>query len=197
MRAPGWITALLFGTLLTACGYDDTPNAMRVIDGETDRLLYARMVLTAADAVNAGAAPDAATLVQVEDAYAMSQQAYIAILRCEDEGVCRRASLGAACEDVTRLIAARRVLAPHSDALAVHEALATGVPFDADRLRVLIAEARRDGGISDFERDVLLLAGAVAGFEELRTATPSGAREAEWRRTQRAVDEFAQRCAAR
>jgi hypothetical protein len=197
MRSPRWIIAMFFGTLLGACGYDDTPNAMRVIDGETDRLLYARMVLAAADSVSAGAIPDPATLEQVEDAYAMSQQAYVAVLQCEDDGICRRGSLGAACEDVDRLIAARRVLAPHSDLLGVHEALASGVPFDADRLRVLVAEARRDGEVSAFEQDVLLLAGAIAGFEALRTATPAGAREAGRRREQRAVDEFAQRCAAR
>lgn len=182
---------------LIACSYDDTPNAMRVIDGETDRVLYARMVLAAADAVNAGAVPDAATLAQVEDAYAMSQQAYVAVLQCEDDGICRRASLGAVCDDVISLIAARRTLAPHSDLLGVHEALASGVPIDADRLRVLVADARGDGEISAFEQDVLLLAGAVAGFEALRTATPAGAREAGRRREQRAVDEFAQRCAAR
>lgn len=197
LQAKRWITSFLVGSLLAACGYDDTPNAMRVIDGETDRLLYARMVIDAADAVTAGAVPDTAAMEQVADAYVMSQQAYIAVLECEDDGVCRRASLGAACDDVSRLIAARRVLAPYSDPLGVYEAIAGGVPFDADRLRVLVAEARRDGEISAFEQDVVLLASAVAGFEELRMATPAGAREAKRRREQRAVDEFAQRCAAR
>jgi hypothetical protein len=191
------IAPLIVATLLVACGYDDTPNAMRVIDGETDRLLYARTVIAAADAARAGQAPDAATIEAVESAYRMSQQAYVAVLECEDQGVCRRASLGAACADVVKLIAARGVLAPHSDYLAVHESIATGLPFDADRLRLLIAEARRDGEVSNLEQDLLLLAGAVAGFQELRSATPAGARDAQRHREQRAVDAFAQRCAAR
>jgi hypothetical protein len=196
-RSPHRIGPVLVAALLVACGYDDTPNAMRVIDGETDRLLYARTVIAAADAVGAGRVPDAAAVEAVEFAYQMSQQAYVAVLECEDQGVCRRASLAAACTDVFNLIAARGVLAPHSDLLAVHESIAGGLPFDADRLRLLIAEARRDGEISDLEQDLLLLAGAVAGFEELRGATPAGARDAGRRREQRAVDAFAQRCAAR
>ncbi len=194
---PAAKSALLFAAVLLAgCSYDDTPQAMRVIDGETDRQRYALTVIEAADAVVAGTALDAEAIAAVEHAYGMSQQAYVAVLQCEDDGVCRRASLSAVCVDVERLVAARRMLAPHSDLLAVHESLAGGLPFDADRLRAAIARARSDGSISDFERDLLLLAGAGAALQELRASIPSGAREAARRREQLAIDEFRQRCVA-
>jgi hypothetical protein len=194
---PAAESALLLAALLLAgCGYDDTPNAMRVIDGETDRVLYGRTVIEAADAVAAGAPPDAGAIAAVEHAYGMSQQAYVAILQCEDDGVCRRSSLSAVCADVERLVAARRVLAPHSDLLAVYESLASGLPFDADRLRAAVAKAQSDGDISPFEQDLLLLAGAGAAFQALREATPTGLQEAERHRGQRAIDAFRQRCGA-
>jgi len=181
---------------LGGCGYDDTPQAMRVIDGETGRLLYARTLIEAADAVAAGTPPDAKSIAAIEDAYEMSRAAYVEILRCEDDGVCRRSSLAAVCADADRLVAARRVLAPYSDLLAVHESLAGGLPFDADRLRAAVAKARSDGEVSPFEQDLLLLAGAGAAFQELREATPAGGQDAERRREQRAIDAFRQRCAA-
>lgn len=188
---------LIAPLLLAGCGYDDTPNAMRVIDGETDRLLHSRVVLDAAASVSAGRRLDAARLEAVEYSYRMGQEAYVEVLRCEDQGVCRRSSLGAVCTDADALIAARRVLAPHSDLLAVHESISTGMPVDADRLRVMLAEARRDGGTSALEQDLLLMAAATAAFEEARRLTPSGRREADRRRGQWAVDEFKQRCDAR
>lgn len=187
----------LLGLLLLAGCYDDTPNRMKVIDGETSRLIYARMVLDAAAAAQDGRAPDRALLAQAEDGYQQSQVAYIEILNCEDEGVCRRASLRYLCADVAALLEARKTLAPHSEFYSVAEQLsASRGPMTADRLKALKQQLEADGEISALEADILTLATAATAAHTVYALTPAGARDAERRRRTHAIDEFQLRCEA-
>jgi hypothetical protein len=182
--------------VLAGCRYDDTPMALKVIDGETDRLLYARTLLQAAQA-SAQAAPSASERDAIEFAYAQSQHAYAEVLRCHDDGVCRMGSMRSVCDDVTALLAARRTLAPHSDLLAISEMLsADRGPITADRLRLLKAEALRDGRLSELEDAVLTLATASHLAHRAWSLTPQGEKERLERRRTHAIDEFKQRCEA-
>lgn len=188
---------LLLGLLLLGGCYDDTPNRMKVIDGETSRLIYARMVLDAAAAAQGGRTPDRTLLEQAEDGYQQSQAAYIEILNCEDEGVCRRASLRYLCADVAGLLEARKTLAPHSELYSVAEQLsASRGPMTADRLKALKQQIEADGEVSALEADILTLATAATAAHTVYALTPAGARDAERRRRTHAIDEFQLRCEA-
>ncbi|MCU0753585.1 MAG: hypothetical protein MUE46_00480 [Xanthomonadales bacterium] len=191
-RFPTCLILLLLG----GC-YDDTPNRMKVIDGETDRVIYARMILDAAAMARSGRAPDRATLEQAEYGYQQSQAAYIEILNCEDEGTCRRASLRYLCTEVAALLEARSVLAPHSELYGIAEQLsASRGPMTADRLQALKRRIEADGKVSALEADILTLATAAAAAHTVYALTPVGAREAERRRQTHAIDEFQLRCEA-
>jgi hypothetical protein len=188
--------ALVAFALLAGCSYDDTPMALKVIDGETDRLIYARIL------IDASTAPTDTTLTRgqldaIESAYDQSQHAYSEILRCHDDGVCRMSSMQAVCTDVAALLAARRALAPRSDLIAISEMLSENKgPMTAERLRLLTAAAERDGGLSELEESVLTLAAAAAAAHSVWSLTPAGEKERLARRRTHAVDEFKQRCDA-
>ncbi len=195
----GLRAALLLGSaLVAACSYDDTPMAMKIIDGETDRKLYARTLLEAAQALPGSTTPPTASQLEaIEFAYAQSQQAYAEVLRCQDEGVCRMSSMREVCSDVAALLEARRALAPWSDLISIAEMLSSNRgPMNADRLRLLQAEARRDGKVSDLEESVLTLATAAAAAHAVWSLTPEGEKERLARRRTHAIDEFKQRCDA-
>ncbi|MGE4072328.1 MAG: hypothetical protein AB7E72_14250 [Lysobacterales bacterium] len=172
--------------------------ALKIINGETDRLLYARTILrAAADAPNRKSALEEEQIESIEFAWSQSQHAYGEILRCQDDGVCRMRSMVSVCEDVTALLAARRTLAAEVDLLSVSEMLSADKgPLNADRLRLLKAEAARDGKISPLEEDVLTLATAVSVAHGIWSLTPEGEKERLRRRKTHAVDEFKQRCDA-
>ncbi len=187
----------LGAALLGAC-HDDTPMAMKVIDGETDRLLYARTLREAAAAVDAGGTLEPTRLEAVDFAYLQSQEAYARILACEDDGPCRRASLRPLCADVAALLAARRSLAAQSELLGVAEQLSADKgPLTLERVRVLRAQVERDGRTTPLEEDVLALATAAAAAHAVYARTPAGAREAARHRATHAIDEFALRCEAK
>lgn len=183
---------------LAAC-YDDTPMRLRIIDGETDRPLYARTIRRAADAVRrGGGTPDRRTVEAIEMAYQQSQAAYGTILDCEDEGTCRRRSLRHLCADVTALLDDRRVLAPHSDLFAISEQLsADRGPLTFDRVQALRQRAAQDGSLSELEENVLTLATAAAAAHRVYALTPSGQRDAARYRQSHAIEEFAVRCEVR
>ncbi len=190
------LATLLSIAILTSCSYDDTPMALKVIDGETDRLLYARTLLDAA-ATPMESAQSPQQLDAIEFAYSQSQQAYGEVLRCHDEGVCRMTSMRHVCTEVDALIDARRALAPHSDLLSVSLMLSENTgPMNADRLRLLSAEAARDGRISELESNVLTLATAATAAHTVWSLTPAGEKERLERRRTHAIDEFNQRCDA-
>lgn len=189
--------SLVLSTVLLGGCYDDTANRMKVIDGETDRLIYARMILDAAAMARSGRTPDQAMLEQAEYGYQQSQAAYIEILNCEDEGTCRRASLRYLCAEVAALLEARTVLAPHSELYGIAEQLsASRGPMTADRLQALKRQIEADGNVSALEADILTLATAAAAAHTVYALTPAGAREAERRRQTHAIDEFQLRCEA-
>ncbi len=189
---------LLALPLLLLCGcYDDTPNRMKVIDGETDRLIYAKLILDAAAVANRGQTLDRSALEQAEFAYEQSLAAYTEILNCEDEGTCRRASLRGLCADVAALLDARATLAPHSELYGVAEQLsASRGPMTADRLKSLQQQVEADGTVSALEADILTLAAAATAAHSVYALTPAGARDAERRRRTHAIDEFQLRCEA-
>ncbi|MCU0753785.1 MAG: hypothetical protein MUE46_01515 [Xanthomonadales bacterium] len=194
MKHPLWLALSLL--LLSGC-YDDTPNRMKVIDGETDRLIYAQMILDAAASARHGHPLDRVALEQAEYGYQQSQAAYIEILNCEDEGTCRRASLRYLCAEVAALLEARKILAPHSELYGIAEQLsASRGPMSADRLQALKRQIEADGEVSALEADILTLATAAAAAHTVYALTPAGARETERRRQTHAIDEFQLRCEA-
>jgi hypothetical protein len=192
------LTAATLLLLLGACSYDDTPMMMKIIDGETGRKLYARTLLQAAETLPGNPTPPSAEQIEaIESAYADSQHAYAEVLRCHDEGVCRMGSMRDVCTDVAALLEARRALAPYSDLISLAEMLSSNRgPMNADRLRLLQAEARRDGKVSELEESVLTLATAAAAAHAVWSLTPEGEKERLARRRTHAIDEFKQRCDA-
>lgn len=196
MRSCATTGCLIAATLLAGCGYDDTPNSLKRIDGEYSRQIYAQTLLDAAKA-SVNAPLQESQVEDIESAYAESQAAYAEILHCQDEGVCRMSSMDSVCADVAALIAARRALAPYSELLSISEMLSENRgPMNADRLRILVAEAERNGGISEFDRQILTLAAAAAAAHGVWSLTPVGEKERLERRKTHAVDEFQQRCIA-
>lgn len=192
-RWTGSLAACVFG--LAGCAYDDTPMAMKVIDGETGRLLYARMLAEASPASASGFSESEREML--EFAYAKSQEAYGEVLRCLDDGPCRLSSLHAVCDEAADLLAVRRRLAPHLEMLAIAESLSSDRgPLNADRLRLLRAKAMQDGRLSELEEQVLTLATAASLAHGVWALTPEGEKERLRRRSTHAIDEFAQRCEA-
>lgn len=183
---------------LSACGYDDTPMALKVIDGESSRLLYARILADAAARFGAGqqvATP--ADIESIESAYQESHRAYATILECADAGTCRWSSMASVCADVDALLQARETLAPVSGLLAISVTLSANQgPMSAERLRLLESEARKDGSINPFEEQVLTLARAATAASAVYGLTPAGAKEKARYRQTHAIDEFARKCAA-
>lgn len=189
--------AVLAGSLLLSACYDDTPMTLKIIDGETDRTLYAQTLLDAASAVRAGQVPDAATREAVEFAYKQSQQAYIRLLMCVEDGPCRWSGLRPLCDDVARLLAAREVLAPYSELLAVSEQLRSDKgPLAMERVQALRTQVARDGRVTALEEDILLHATAAAAAHSVYALTPAGARESARYLETHAIDAFQLRCAA-
>ena len=172
--------------------------ALKIIDGETDRLLYAQTILRAAADLRSNETPLREDQIDaIEFAWSQSQHAYAEILRCQDDGSCRLGSMRSVCADVDSLLAARRALAAKVDLLAVSELLSVDKgPLNADRLRLLKAEAARDGRISPLEENVLTLATAAAVAHGIWSLTPEGEKERLRRRETHAADEFKQRCDA-
>ncbi len=187
MASRSW---LLLIPLLGGC-YDDMSNRMKIIDGKTDRLIHARMVLDAAAAACSGEAPTASALEQIDVACQQGLAAYGEILDCEDEGTCRRGGLRQVCADAAALLEAREALAPHAESFAVAEQLsASRGPMTAERLAARERQMQADGNLTAFEADILTLASAAAAAHSVRALPPVGAREAERRRRTHAIDAF-------